>query len=371
MLPVANRPLVEYVMDTLEKSGVRKIFVILGYGANRIQDHFGNSYEGLDIIFLKQLNQLGSGHALLQAADHVGDEFLVVNGDNIIDPLVIENTVHRFRTGSGIASAAIAESNTPEEYGVVLTNGDYIEEVIEHPNEATNYRINAGVYMLTDAIFDALHRTERRNGELYLTDALVNLPGDVLVADTGGVWLDPSYPWDLLSVTESMLSKHTEQIASPDAFDDGILISDSARLHDSVIIEPPVIIGAECEIDAGTVIRGGACLGHHTSVGPNSVIDRTITGVHTDIGSGVLLNDCVFGEGVIIGDGVVAPGGVTDIPVNDRIHRNRKLGGVVADRSSIGANATIRPGALVGANASIGPGVTVAGAVDEGAEVIS
>lgn len=369
MLPVANRPVLEYVFDALLDAGLTNAVVVVGYGDDRVRERFGNSYRGLELTYVPQKVQLGSGHALLQAREHVGSKLLVVNGDNIVDAAVVEKTVEQFEASDAAASVAVASSDTPEEYGAVFTENGTITTIIEHPSDAAGYRINAGVYMFTDAIFDALDRTETRDGELYITDALADLPGKVLAAEVPGVWFDPSYPWDILSVTETLLSAHTELVA--DEFTDTVLVDDSAHVHETATIEGPAVVGPDCELGAGSVISAGTCLGQNTRVETNSVIERSTIGPDARIGANAVLRDCLVGTGATVGDGVVAPSGQVDVLVNDRMHRNKRLGSIIADRANVGANATLEPGVRIGPSATIGVGITARGEIAEDAEVVS
>lgn len=370
MVPAANRPVIEYVLDALASADVERAVVVVGYRGDRIQDHLGESYRGLTLSYVQQKAQLGSGHALQQAREAVESPFLVVNGDNVVDTRMIRGTVEHFQASDAEACVAVAPSDTPEEYGAVLTENGTVATIIEHPADAAGYRINAGVYAFTNEIFDALERTDTRAGELYVTDALVDLPGEVLAADVTGVWLDPSYPWDLLSVSEQLLSKHRELIADPEAFDDGVLIDDAATVHDSAVVEAPAIVGPDSEVGTGAVVRAHTCLGQNAVIGPYSVVERSIVGPDARVGANAVLRDCLVGSGAKLDDGVVASGGPADVTVNDQVFREKRLGAVVGDRATVGANATLEPGVMVGPAASVGAGVTAGGEIPEGTEVV-
>lgn len=370
MLPVANRPVVEYVLDALAHADVERAVVVVGHRGDRIRDHLGETYRGLELAYVHQKAQLGSGHALQQARGTVDSPFLVVNGDNVVDAGMICGTVEHFLGSDAAACVAVAPSDTPEEYGAVLTVNGTVETIIEHPADAAGYRINAGVYAFTDDIFEALERTDTRAGELYVTDALVDLPGEVLAADVSGVWLDPSYPWDLLSITEQMLSSHRELIADPATFADGVLIDEAATVHDSAVVEAPAVVGPDCEVGTGAVVRANTCLGQNAAVGPYSVVERSIVGPDARVGANAVLRDCLIGSGARLDDGVVAPGGPADVAVNDRVFRGKRLGAVVGDRATVGANATLEPGVMVGPGSSVGPGVTAGGEIPEDTEVV-
>ena len=92
MLPVANKPMLEYVFDAVKKSGIDEIVVVVGYKKEVIMDYF-KDYEDVTITYVTQGKQLGTAHALLQAKKYIKDSFIVLAGDNIIDQSSISRLI--------------------------------------------------------------------------------------------------------------------------------------------------------------------------------------------------------------------------------------------------------------------------------------
>ncbi|ADQ69361.1 Nucleoside-diphosphate-sugar pyrophosphorylase family protein [Halogeometricum borinquense DSM 11551] len=360
MLPVANRPVIDYVLDALVESGIERVVVVVGYRGDRIQTHLTAEYKGANIEFVQQPSRLGSGHALLQATGMVNGEFLVVNGDSIINAAIVTSTLERYDSTDCAATVAVAHSDTPEEYGVVITNRGLIADIDEHPVEREGYVVNAGVYVFDESVFAALDRTEPWQGEIRLTDAIEHLDGPVTSILVNGGWLDPSTPWQLLSVSETLLGSR---------FGSDVYVADSARVHESAVVEGPVVIGKDCDVGPGAVIRPGTCLQDNVHVGANAVVERSILSTDAHVGAHTLLRDSVVGSGARIGDCVASPGGRADVVVDGRLYTDRKIGSIVADRATVGANATLAAGSSVGAEATVGAGVVVDGPVREKSEV--
>jgi glucose-1-phosphate thymidylyltransferase len=360
MLPVANRPVVDYVVDALVDCGIDRVVVVVGYRNDRIQTHLTATYSDVDLAFVHQSSRLGSGHALMQATKKVGEEFLVVNGDNVVDADIVGSTLRRYDSTPSTATVAVARSDTPEEYGVVITDRGHIADIDEHSVECEGYLVNAGVYVFDQEIFDALEATDPWKGEIRLTDAIGNLTGPVTSILVNGGWLDPSTPWELLSVSEGVLARELGSEAR---------VADSARVHETAVVEGPAIVGEDCDVGPGAVICAGTCLQDNVHVGSNTVVERSIVSTDTYVGANALLRDSVVGSGVRIGDCVASPGGRVDVVVDDNLYSNRRLGSIVADRATVGANATLEPGSSVGAEASVGAGVVVDGTVHEKTEV--
>ncbi|ELZ84751.1 glucose-1-phosphate thymidylyltransferase [Haloferax elongans ATCC BAA-1513] len=358
MLPVANRPVVEYVLDALFESGIEHVVVVVGYRADRIQTFVTARYPDANVEFVHQDTRLGSGHALLQAEGKVDGPFLVCNGDNVVDADIVSSVLERFSMTRSVATVAVAQSETPEEYGVVVTNDGHISDIDEHPAETDGYLVNAGVYVFDAGVFEALRRTPPYEGETRLPDVVHQLDGPVTSVLVNGGWLDPSHPWGLLSVTESLLMR--PGLAG---------VADSARLHENAIVEDPVVIGPDCDVGPGAVLRAGTCLQNNVVVGANTVIERSLVSSDSRVGAGVVLRDSVVGSGATIGDGVVSPGGRGDVVIDRKLYTDRRLGSIVGDRATVGANSTLSPGSRVGAEAIVGVGTVLHGDVRERAEV--
>ncbi|ELZ59630.1 MULTISPECIES: sugar phosphate nucleotidyltransferase [unclassified Haloferax] len=358
MLPVANRPVVEYVLDALFGSGIERAVVVVGHRADRIQSHLSATYPDADIEFVHQDTRLGSGHALLLAEELVTGPFVVCNGDNVVDADIVLKALERFSTTDSVATIAVAESDTPEEYGVVVEDNGRIADIDEHAVDSEGYLVNAGVYVFDDAVFEALRRTPPHDGETRLPDVIHYLDGHVTSVLVNGGWLDPSHPWGLLSVTETLLARrHDDAVAA------------SARVHERALLGDHVVVGDDCDVGPGAVISGGSCLQNNVSVGANSVIERSILSTDARVGAGVVLRDSVVGPGATVGDGVVSPGGRADVILEGRLYTDRRLGSIIGDRAEVGANVTLTPGSRVGAEAVVGAGTVLHGDVRERVEV--
>ncbi|WP_418286677.1 sugar phosphate nucleotidyltransferase [Halorubrum sp. DTA46] len=364
MLRIAGRPILEYPLDALVENGVKHVVLVVGHGRTRIQNHLGNSYRGVDLTYVTQSTQLGSGHALQTASDHVDDEFLVVNGDNVIDETMVRVTADRYTESDAAACLAVAASDHAEEYGTVGVKDGLVDRIDEHGDGVTA-RINAGVYAFNRSIFDALEETDFDDGERPLTGAIDKLDGPVLAATPNGVWFDPSYPWDLLRTNERVLYAHPELANATDP------VRASARVHESAVVGDNVLIGPDCQVSAGAVVKSGTCLLSSTIVGENAVLEGSIIGPDSRVGANVLLRDTIVGGGATIGDGTVSPGRSATLVIDGTEYADRRLGGVVADRATVGANVTITPGCRVGPHGTVASGIALRRDVPENAEVVA
>ena len=369
MLPAANRPIIEYVLDALVDAGIDDLHVVVGYKRDRVQNHLGATYRDCDITYHHQSKQLGSGHALLQAAGGLDSDFLVVNGDQIVHQEMV-SAVLDAHTVKDVATLAIVESDQASSYGAVRMDDDRVTEIVERPVEGTYRLLNAGVYAFAPSFFSEIEQTPRHHGELALTDTLVELIDEdrqrVRGVRVEGVWWDATYPWDLLSVARALL---TRGLVSEPEVSDGVYVAPSASVHDDATLDAPVVVGPDCAVGPQAVVGPYTALGRNVTVNAGAVVDGSTVDADSRVEQNATVRDCVTGESVRLGAGAVVAGGVADVRVGTEVHEHCRLGGVVADRSHLGGGSTVAPGTLVGSNVTVEAGTVVARNVDDDVEV--
>ncbi|UWG48106.1 N-acetylglucosamine-1-phosphate uridyltransferase [Halanaeroarchaeum sp. HSR-CO] len=357
MLPVANQPILEHVIEAVSGAGIEEIVLVVGYKRERIQTHFGNGQDyGVDISYAVQEHQLGTGHAVLEAEADVEDQFLVLNGDRIIESKLVSEVAQRLRDEGGPV-VSVTRVSEARNYGVVELVDERVTNIHEKPTdyESTSNLINAGVYGFERSIFDVIRETNSQGaGEVELTTALNSIAKkDALTAvQYRGQWLDVSYPWDLLTVT-------------------GSLVEGDGQDHDrtGASVANDIAIGKDVRIGSNSTVRSRVALGANVSIGANVVLSNTVVLPDATIADGAVLRDAIVGENTVVGPNTTIVGGESKIVVDDEVHRDVRLGGVIGDNSRVGGGVTVAPGTIVGENARIGTGVTIDDRVPPNTEV--
>jgi len=369
MLPAANRPILEHVLETLVTAGVDELILVVGYKRNRVQEYFGPTFQDIPIRYVVQEKQLGSGHALLQVRNEVDEPVLVVNGDRVIKPEMVSAVASRHES-TGNTSLAVLEHPAAHTYGAVRVDGEQVIELVEKPVAGEYRLINAGIYAFDPTIFEIIEQTPRDAGELALTDALIGrIKAEVPIegVPVEGIWADATYPWDLLTLSQEVLR---EGRVSEGERHLSVYVSQTARIHDTATLQGPVVVGPDCEIGPGTVIGPDVALGQNVTVGANSTIVESVLDVDTRIGPGSTLIETVTAQDVNLGAGPTVSGGPADVVLDERVFPGEGLGAVFADRVRSAGGVTADPGTLVGTGADIAPGVIVSGRIPTDAEVV-
>jgi len=369
MLPAATRPILECVLDALVDAGMERLVIVVGYRRRRVQERFGPAYRDVPITYVHQETQLGTGHALAQARNAVSGPVLVVNGDHLVEARAVGSVAEAFEADDSPATIAVIERDDPRGYGAVTLADGHLAEIVEKPDTDQFRLINAGIYAFDERIFERIAATPRRGGELALTDTIARLVDRhrVGAVRVGGLWVDATYPWDLLAVTGSVLDHG--RVAEPEQRD-GVWVADSAQVHEAATLRPPVAVAADTEVGPGTVLGPAVAVGRNTTVGANATVEQSLLDVGTRVGSGATLIDTVCGEGVRVGVGSLVPGGPADVQVDERVFRDRQLGAVLADRVTVGGGVTFEAGTLVGPGATVETGATVGGRIPEDGRVV-
>ena len=326
------------------------IVLVVGYRQERIRNHFGDGDDwGVTIEYVEQSTQLGTGHAVLHAESAIDDDFLVLNGDRIVNPSLVSRVCDRVRDGVS-PTMAVTTVEHPREYGVVTSNGDgrvtHIEEKPEGP--VNTNRINAGVYGFSPAIFDAIRETHV-TGELALTATLNEIATDrgVTAVPYDGRWLDVSNLWDLLTVNAGLIDENDGSTRG------------NPPLGDSVSTAADVALAGNIRVGANVTIGGSTAIGSNATIEANAVVENAVIFPDAVIGAGAVVRDAVVAGNAHIGPNATIAGGAAEMVVGDTVHRDIELSGVVVDNTAIGGGATLTEGAVVGDGVQAAAGVVI------------
>ncbi len=379
LLLTAGRPFLEHTLEALRAAGVEEVFVLVGFREDRIRERFGDgSSLGLRISYLEQKERLGTAHAVGVARDVMSEDFVCVNGDIVVAPETVREllSLHRTRPGSIMA---LVEVPDPREYGVVLLNPDgTVSGILEKPERPPGNLVNAGIYLFTPEVFDAISRTPLSpRGEYEITDTLRTLAseGKVHGLVARAPWVDVGKPWDLLVANELLLR--------------GLRPALEGEVEQGAALKGPVSVGAGSVVRSGSYIEGPVVIGRGCDIGPNCYIRPSTTlGDGCRVGAGVELKNCVVMSQAhiphlsYVGDSVVGEGcnlGAGTIVANLRLDERsvkcsvrgervdtgrRKLGAILGDNVRTGVNCTIDAGTVIGEGSFIGPGARVRGYIE-------
>ncbi|MFB6253089.1 MAG: sugar phosphate nucleotidyltransferase [Halobacteriaceae archaeon] len=360
MLPVANKPILEYIIEAVRDAGINDIILIVGYKRDRIQSYFedGNDWD-VDITYAIQETQLGTGDAVLHAEPYIGDDFIVLNGDRIIEEEVISAVIEERKQTEDLIMS-VTRVDEPTLYGVVELDRDSVTAIREQPPQhaVKSDLINAGIYGFGPEIFSAIRQTES-NGELELTKTLnqLNETRTIRAVRNTGVWLDVTRPWDLLTVNGELIDTEFRSASNTPTEFGGAHVTETTRVNATATINP------------GAVILRGSAIAQNVSIGANAVIENAIIMEDADIQAGAIVTDCIVGANASVGPGTIIEGGLTDVVLDGSIHHDVRFGGIIGDYADIGGDVTVKPGTRLGNDTIVSSGSVIEDVIPSGARV--
>ncbi|MEW6069709.1 MAG: bifunctional sugar-1-phosphate nucleotidylyltransferase/acetyltransferase [Candidatus Thermoplasmatota archaeon] len=354
MLAIANKPILQYVVESLVSAGIRDLVVVVGYKKEKIMSYFEDGKKfNARIEYVEQEKQLGTAHALAQASSYVKDRFLVVAGDNIIEPETITPLIK-----SKPPSVLITKSAQPSKYGVVILEKDKLKDIIEKPEQKVSELISTGAYVFSTDIFKSIRASNSRDITFtlqYLLQENVNIS----CVRTDALWRDAVYPWDLLRINSEILARESKTglsgtVEKNVVIKGNVTIGKGSVIRSGCYIVGPTTIGAECELGPNVCILPGTSIGDNVTIEPFSEIKNSIIRSDVRIGSFSKISNSVLGEGVILGSHFVNDAGRSYVQLSDGFHDVEDIGVIVGDDTVIGNSVSIEAGKLIGVNCKLG-----------------
>ncbi|NWK06323.1 glucose-1-phosphate thymidylyltransferase [Marine Group I thaumarchaeote] len=303
LLPIANKPMSQYCIESICDAGITDIAIIIGgLGANKVRDYYGNGENfGVNITYIEQDEPRGIAHAIRLCKEFVNNEkFLVFLGDNIIQK-PITNFVENFNKSDYDATVLLCEVDNPSRFGIADVENEKIIKITEKPKKPTSNLAVTGIYLLTPLIFEVIDNLKPSwRNELEITDALDNLlkQNDNIGYETiTDYWKDTGTPDDILNANRQVL----EHICSKA---ENILVDESSQ-DQNFFLDLPCIVGKNCKIDESAQIGPNASIGDNTIISSDVVIENSI-----------IMSDCKIDGGLNIKDSIIS--------ANCHLHGNNK-----------------------------------------------
>jgi glucose-1-phosphate thymidylyltransferase len=300
LVPIANKPILFYVVEQIAAAGIKQLGVIVGDTAAEIEAALGDGSQfGVEVTYIPQEAPLGLGHCVLIAREFLGDdEFVVYLGDNMLQQ-ELKPIVDRFESeqtrqldldddvmNAPAAQVLLAHVDDPRQFGVAaLDTQGRVVRLVEKPADPPSDLALAGVYLFDKRVHDAVRAiAPSARGELEITDAiqwLIDQGFGVTHEILQGWWIDTGKKDPLLHCNRLVLDTMTARI-------DGVLDEES-RVEGRVVIEG----GARLE---RSVVRGPAI------IGAGAVLVDTYVGPYTSIGARCELRDAEIEHSVVLED---------------------------------------------------------------------
>lgn len=249
LLPVCNKPIIQYQLEDMKRIGVQDVIIVVGHLKEEIIAYFGDGTKlGLNIRYVEQERTLGIAHAVAQLESEVDAPFILFLGDIFLVPKDLQAMVHMFWDRRAGAVLAVKREENPEyirrNFAVILHASGTVTRVIEKPRYLTNNLKGCGVYVFDLSIFDAIRRTPRtaQRDEYEITNSI-----QILIDDGFPVYPAEVIDWDMnITFAHDLLEcnqKQLRRIGKPYLLGEGCQIAPGATVQNSVVGDRVVVAG--------------------------------------------------------------------------------------------------------------------------------
>jgi mannose-1-phosphate guanylyltransferase len=302
MVPVLNRPFLEYLAGYLKMHNVIDLILAVGKSPEPIQDYFGDGRKlGVRITYSVENFPMGTAGAVKNAERFLDDSFLVFNGDVFTDiDLSVMMRLHR--KNKAVASLALTPVDDPTIYGLVETDSTgRVKRFIEKPSrnkvplvKPGANMINAGVYILEPNILSYITPNAFSMFEHDVFPPLLEKGQAIYGYPFQDYWIDIGTPDKYLRIQHDLLRRYVG--------DRGVKFEGESFVHSSAQIEGPAVIGEDSFIDRNSIVKGPAVLGAGCRVEEGGVMEGAVLWQDCQIGKRARLKNCLVASRCCIGE---------------------------------------------------------------------
>ncbi len=373
LLPVGGKTIIQHLIDNIEDK-IDEIIILIGWKGEMIKEAVHS--EKADIKFIRQKKLLGTADAIGHAEKFIDRKFICLNGDVVIPKDSLHEFIDFFEEKND-PTIAMAKVENPESYGVLITEGNKVTDIIEKPDKPKSDLVNAGLYGFTPDIFEAIDETEKSSrGEYEITDSLkIMMDKKLLGYEIKEKWYELSRPWDLLSANKELMNQSLEEnikgnVENNVHIEGKIHVSEGASIKEGAYLKGPIYIGKKAEVGPNCYIRPATYIGKNCKVGnavevKNSIVmEGTQVPHHNYVGDSVIGKNCNFGSGTKVANLRLDEREISVLHREENISTGRrKLGVIMGDEVKTGINSMIDPGTIIWQKSFIGPGTIADGEI--------
>ena len=349
MVPVMNKPVMEYIIELLKSHGVNEVIATLQFLPALVRNYFGDgSNLGVTISYSVEDTPLGTAGSVKKVESYLDETFIVISGDALTD-IDLTEAVSFHRSNKALATLILKKVENPREFGVVITDETgRVQRFVEKPNwsQVFSDTVNTGIYILEPEVLKYIPADKPFDFSKDLFPKLLKGKKRLFGFVAEGYWQDIGNLEQYLQVHHDILRGLAK--IEPEGFKLGrsIWVDGGAKIDPLASLRGPVIIGKNAKVEAGARLHSYSVVGNNTVVKAGASLSRAVVGDNCYIGLGAELRGCIVGR-------------TCDIKNNARLGENV----VVGDNCTIGKDAVISPGVRIYPFKTVEPGAALSASI--------
>jgi mannose-1-phosphate guanylyltransferase/phosphomannomutase len=317
MVPVMDRPMMEYIIELLKAHNLTDIGVTLQYLPQAIKDHFADGADfGVKLRYFIEDKPLGTAGSVKNASSFLNETFLVISGDALTD-FDLDRAIDFHRRKGALATLVLTSVENPLEYGVVITDQEgRIKRFLEKPGwgEVFSDTVNTGIYILEPEVLDDIEPDVPFDFSKDLFPLLLKRGAPLFGCVLPGYWCDIGNLAQYQQAHIDILQGKIALNLAADELERGIWLGRGADVAPDAVLRAPVYIGSGTKIDTGVTIADCSVIGSRNLIDSGASVKRGITWPNVRIGrgahlrGGILCNQAQLSsraavyEGAVVGD---------------------------------------------------------------------
>lgn len=306
LIPVANKPISQYALESLREAGIHDIAIVLGdIYPDKVKQYYGDgSRFGVKITYIYQGKPKGIAHAVKLCKDFVGDSPFVVHlGDDLIKG-GIKKYVEEFESSAYDGMVLLCKVKEPQRFGVAeFDAGKRLVRLVEKPKEPPSEYALSGVYFFKPVIFQRIDQLKPSwRGELEITEAiqlLLDNATNVGYRFVEGWWKDTGTPENILESNRLILDELKNEILG--VVENEASIQGRVYIGEGSVVKQGAIIRGPASIGENSVVEASVYIGPYTSIGNNTIIKKG------EIENSVIMDNCIIEIDEKITDSLIGP----------------------------------------------------------------
>ncbi len=328
MVPVGNRPIMEYIVDLLRRSGIKEIFSLLYFHPEVIEGYFGDgSSFGVRMGYIGAVEDLGTAGSVGNTREIMDTTFLVISGDILVD-FDLSLAIRFHREKGAIATIVLTRVVNPLPFGVVITNRDgRVVRFLEKPTwaEVFSDTVNTGIYILEPSVFDYIPSGMPFDFSKDLFPLLLKEGEPLYGYVAEGYWRD-------IGGLDEYLQGNLDLIGGKVGL----------PIPGSKVAGRELWLGRDARVDYTVRIEGAVLVGHNSTVGRGCRLSNVVIGNNCTIGDNVSIVDSVIWDDVFIGNEASLQENIVGRGTRIMDHAFLGEGAVISDRCHIGHGSVIK-----------------------------
>ncbi len=345
MVPVFNKPIMEYTVELLKAHRINEVVVTLQFMPQIIKNYFGDGSDlGVNMTYAIEQQPLGTAGSVLNAKDHLDGPFVVISGDALTD-IDLKALIKYHKKKRSLATIALKRVENPLEFGVIIASetGE-IERFLEKPTwgEIFSDTINTGIYVLEPEIFDYIEPGESVDFSKDVFPKVLEDGKPLYGYTTDSYWCDIGNYEQYVQAHQDLMSGMADIKPPGIKMREDVWVGEGAYIDPSADIVGPVVIGQNARLERDCEVHEFSVIGHNVVLRSGSHAHRSIIWENTYVGNQAHLHGCVIGKNCDIKNGA-------------RIDQ----GAVIGDECEIGERANINHDVKIYPFKTVDSGATV------------